>query len=112
MKRLCLFALLAILPLTACGGGGETPTQVVNAYHKALMAKDLDAVMALMVSTADRGKVESLLETRAKGLERAGLPPVVEERTDGDKAVVVCKFGPMQQDVNLVKEKGHWKVKD
>lgn len=34
----------------------------------------------------------------------------LREEVDGDKAVVVCKFGPVEQDVNLRKVDGLWKI--
>ena len=98
----------AVFTVAGCGGG-ESPTDVVNKHHKAIMAGDIDAVMATMCSSADRKKVESALSFRKEMMKK--LPEVVGEKIDGDTAKVTCKFGPVKQDVDLVREGGAWKVK-
>jgi len=98
----------AVLAVAGCGGG-EGPTAVVNKHHEAIMAGDIDAVMATMSSSADRKKMEAMLPTHKQLMKK--LPEVVGEKIDGDTAKVTCKFGPAKQDIDLVKEGGAWKVK-
>ena len=109
---LLVVALSAILSAGGCGGGKSGSTAgVVNQYHQAIMDMDIETVMSLSAPGTDRGKVEALLGFRSEGLKRGGLPPIVSEKIDGDTAVVTCKFGPSEQDVELVKVDGQWKVK-
>jgi len=98
----------SVLAVAGCGGG-EGPTAVVNRHHEAIMAGDIDAVMATMSSSADCKKMEAMLPLRKQFMKK--LPEVVGEKIEGDTAKVTCKFGPVKQDVDLVREGGAWKVK-
>jgi len=97
--------------VAGCGNDEETPTSVVNKYHQAIMDMDMDVIKTVSAPNADLGKIKSMLEFRANALKKHGLPNVVSESIDGDTAVVRCKFGPMEQDVDLVKVDGTWKIK-
>jgi hypothetical protein len=96
--------------LSGCSKKASSPTDAVNAYHDAMMKGDVDGVMAVSASSVKRANVEAAIEMRSEGLKRGGMPPVVEEKIDGDKATVTCKFGPVKQKMELVLEDGAWKV--
>lgn len=113
MKKLSvLFCCAFIIGLFAgCESATESPSDVVNQYHQAIWDKNIDAVMEHTAPEVNRSVVESLLEFRSDGMKRSGgLPVIVSEEIDGDKAVVRCKFGPVEQDVNLRKVDEAWKV--
>ena len=109
--RCAVSALICtIAVLSGCSKKGSSPTDVVNTYHDAMMKGDVDAVMSVSASSVKRANIESVIKMRSEGLKLGGLPPVVAEKIDGDKATVTCKFGPMKQDMELVRENGVWKV--
>ena len=88
-----------------------SPSEIVNKYHQAIMDKDIDTIEALSAPDADIGKVKAMLDFRAAGMKRGGLPKILKENIDGETASVVCKFGPTQQAVDLQKVEGNWRVK-
>ena len=109
LLALCLLSLTLI----ACGDGDSDsadPTAVVNAYHQALMDGDADAILALTAGQPERSAVESTIEIRQPGLERGGLPDIISHTIDGDSAIVVCRFGPVEQEIHLRREDGTWRI--
>jgi hypothetical protein len=113
MKALWIFTacVVACLSVAGCGDDTESPTSVVSKYHQGIIDMDMEAIKAISAPDADLGKIKALLEFRSKALKKNGLPQIVSEKIDGDTAVVRCKFGPMEQDVELKKTDGVWKVK-
>ncbi len=108
--RHLLVLCLVLLFLVACGGGGGDPTTTVNAYHQALIDGDVDAALALTAGSPERSAVETTVEIRQPGMQRGGLPEIVSHSIDDDRATVVCRFGPVEQEVSLVREDGVWRV--
>ena len=96
------------LMIAGCGSS-ESPSNVVNEYHQAIMDKNVDAVMALSAEAGKREDEESLVNVRAQFMKE--LPPIVKKTIDGDTAKITCKFGPVEQDVDMIKIDGKWKVK-
>ena len=113
MKQLGVFVAFVVvcLSVAGCGDDAESPTSIVNQYHQGIIDMDMEAIKAISAPDADLGKIKALLEFRSKALKKNGLPKIVSEKIDGDNAVVRCKFGPMEQDVELKKTDGVWKIK-
>lgn len=109
------FALIGssffILLLFGCGPETENVEEVVNSYHQAIIDQDVETVMALSVSEEQRNEVQAMIGFRSEGMKRAGgLPEIVDVEITGNTAVVRCKFGPTEQNVNLRKIDGEWKI--
>lgn len=113
MKTLGL--IISIVFITSiffsCNSASESPSDVLNKYHQAIWDKDVDAVMELSVPEESRAQVEAIIEFRSEGMKRSGgLPVILGEKIDGDKAFVRCKFGPVEQEIKLRKVDGQWRV--
>ncbi len=114
-----LFLLVAIIPVVGCGGGDKnSPTEAVNNFFDALNEKNFDAYKSLLVEE-DRKRVEKYPFEAEEDFEVLSTGPyeynVVKEEIEGDKATVVLIMqgipsGEETGEVNLVKEKGEWKV--
>lgn len=110
LKASTLFVLILFL-FAGCQSGSKSPSEVVDSYHQAIWDEDVDAVMSYMIPGDSRDYVEQEVARRSQGMKRTGgLPPIVSETIDGDKAVVVCRFGPVELDVNLARHEGAWKI--
>ncbi len=111
-KTNILFCVAIVFGLfVGCGSSYDSPSEVVEKYHQAIFDKDIETVMSLSAGKDDREFVKEVIEFRSRGMKRSGgLPEILDEHVDGDKAIVRCKFGPAEQDVFLRKIDGEWKV--
>ncbi len=100
-----------VLFLFGCEAGTENVEEVVNSYHQAIIDQDVDRVMSLSVPEEQRNEVQAMIGFRSEGMKRAGgLPEIVDVEISGNTAVVRCQFGPSEQNVNLRKVDGEWKI--
>jgi hypothetical protein len=124
MKRLAIFALTLLIPLSlmGCAGSQSDPADTVTDYLEALVAKDGDKVVTL--SCADwegdaRAEVDSL-EAVDVSLKDAACTTTSQ---NGDAATVDCtgslvtsyngegqQLNLDRQTYELVKQGGEWRV--
>jgi len=130
MKRITAIACTVFLVLTmgavlGCGGSegsGRTPSEVVDAYMRATIDRDVDTAYDLM-SEDDRKLItkEQMKEMAGGGLEGLDISYTIgEEIIDGDTASVEVSLTVTDKEtgesdegtdrLNLVKESGEWKI--
>ncbi|MDR3341249.1 MAG: DUF4878 domain-containing protein [Treponema sp.] len=107
MKRKAIVLSMVLLVLLA--GCSKSPSSVTKNFVTAIQKNDMGKIQA---NTTE--KTTGVITTFA-GLMRAGLGDapvtVVKEQITGDTAVVTIKKADGKEDrINLIKEKGAWKV--
>lgn len=115
MKNLQInsFFLSVLLLLFACTGG-DSPKSVSEKYLKAIGAYDFDA--AKKYGTEDTGKLLDIMNGFAKMVPDSTKNninfTILDERIDGDKAVVVYKEEGEdgETSLSLLRVEGKWKV--
>ncbi|HNQ61529.1 MAG TPA: DUF4878 domain-containing protein [Bacteroidia bacterium] len=105
--------LSTLLFLFSCSGG-DSPKAVAEKYLKAIGSYDFDA--AKKYGTEDTGKLLEMMSGFAKMVPDSTKDDIrftiLEERIEGEKAVVVYKEEGEEAEVslNLLKVEGKWKV--
>lgn len=115
MKRLPakLKALIVILFLFSCSGG-DSPKAVAENYLKAIGSYDFEG--AKKYGTEDTGKLLDIMIGFAKMVPDSTKNEInftiLDEKIEGDKAVVIYKEEGQQGEVplNLMRVDGKWKV--
>jgi ABC-type glycerol-3-phosphate transport system substrate-binding protein len=125
LKNLVL-VVAAGLMMTACGGGGATPSEVAKKAMEAtfnfdsnalkdLVAKDLIPAVEEAIAQQESEEGKAQIEMAKGFLKEAKFEVVGEEiAEDGNTATVTVKVSAMgqedEQTLNLVKEEGKWKL--
>ncbi|MDR1983981.1 MAG: DUF4878 domain-containing protein [Prevotellaceae bacterium] len=125
LKSLVLVVAAGLI-MTACGGGGATPSEVAKKALEATFKFDMETVKGLVVADLVPKVEESIKQSETeegkaqiemvKGLLQDVKIEVVEEKIaeDGNTATVTVKVSAMgqedEQTLNLVKEDGKWKL--
>ena len=126
MKTSKLAVLPAILALAlvgvGCGGGEDSPEDVVDSFYSALSDGDAGEICGLLSDSAAEGAAEGEDSCEAgvqKGIdsgeaeEALGVADQVEigeAKVDGDNATVTVTHEGEEAEVPLVKEDGEWKI--
>ncbi|MEW6554233.1 MAG: hypothetical protein AB1384_08110 [Actinomycetota bacterium] len=131
MRKAAPIVCIALLVVTVgaslgCGGGGSgssgmTPAEVADAYMRASLNRDADAVWELMSKTDQEAYSKEVVAGQLSQLESMDLDySVGEETIDGDTATVQMTLiftdpasGEKQEytdSMYLVNEGGEWKV--
>jgi hypothetical protein len=116
-----------ILFMASCGGGGNTPGDVVKDFYKAIEKENYDAAMDLMdfgdkeITDEDKAKFKGMLAMGSESLKQnEGIKSIeiLEENIseDGNSADLKMKitYGNDKEEENegkLVKVDGKWKMK-
>ena len=128
MKLSKLAALLAAMTLAfafvvaGCGGGEDSPEDVVESFYTALGDGDAEEICSLLSNSAAESAAEGE-ETCEAGIEKGIDSGAAEEalgaadevevgdaKEDGDTAEVTVSFGNEEAQVPLVKEDGEWRI--
>ena len=106
-------SLSIVIFLFSCSGG-DSPKAVAEKYLKAIGSYDFDA--AKKYGTEDTGKLLEMMSGFAKMVPDSTKDDIqftiLDERIDGEKAVVIYKEDGEEAEVtlNLLKVEGKWKV--
>ena len=116
---LVLFAT-AVVTLTACGTDYSTPEATTQAYAKALMAKDVDAIVECYVKDEQSKAREQFQKSSDNEKEDAKALTVTSKgsKKDGDWTIGTIEVqqegstSKVDMELVLVEEDGTWKVSD
>jgi hypothetical protein len=109
-ERNC-FCLILVAFLSGCSAVVNTPSAVVREYYKAIEKNDPKALAK--VTTEKSAKNLSQFSTKAHDhVVALGTIKTVTEKIDGDTAVVTVTFENDEENIDVIKVDGKWKVSE
>jgi membrane-bound lytic murein transglycosylase B len=111
MTTRTFFFGLTILVLMAACSAANSPSAVVREYYRALEKNDAKALAK--VTTSQTAAILSQFETKAQEhVVSLGAIKTVTEEIDGDTAVVTVTFENDEEQIDVIKVDGKWKVSE
>jgi uncharacterized lipoprotein len=109
-KIVCAVSVVFFVLLAGCSAS-NSPSSVVREYYKALEKNDMKALAK--VTTEASAKNLAQFATKARDhVVALGTIKTVTEKIDGDTAVVTVTFENDEEDIDVVKVDGKWKVSE
>jgi uncharacterized lipoprotein len=111
MKTRVFFFGLTVLILLAGCSAANSPSAVVREYYRAIEKNDTKALAK--VTTPKTAENLSLFGTKAQEHVAAlGVIKAMTEEIDGDTAIVTVTFENDEENINVIKVGGKWKVSE
>jgi outer membrane lipoprotein-sorting protein len=109
-KTIFVIGLVFLAFLAGCAGAGGSPKSVVQKFYKAIEENDSKALAE--VATSDTAQLIAMFGTKVQGMVKEnGKIKTMTESINGDTATVKVTFeNGEEEDIDLVKVDGKWKV--
>jgi len=110
MKKLFVATMILSLMLFSCSNVGNSPKATVQKFYQTLEKQDYKTMGT--IATPETIQFVTMFGPKLRGMAASyGKVKSIEEKIDGDKAVVTTKFENGEEtSIDLVKIDGKWKV--